>query len=50
MASEVQLLDFSSEEETSKGDDEPEKKKRRKRERIAKMFERNGKATNLAEG
>ena len=50
MSSEVQLLDFSSEEETSKGDDEPEKKKRRKRERIAKMFERDGKATNLAEG
>ena len=50
MSSEVKLQDFSSEEETGKGDDEPEKKKRRKRERIAKMFERDGKATNLAEG
>ena len=50
MSSEVKLLDFSSEEDTGKGDNEPEKKKRRKRERFAKMFERDGKATNLAEG
>ena len=50
MSIEVKLLDFSSEEDTGKGDNEPEKKKRRKRERFAKMFERDGKATNLAEG
>ena len=32
------------------GEGEPEKKKLRKRERVAKMFARDGKATNLAEG
>ena len=32
------------------GEGEPEKKKLRKRERLAKMFDRDGRATNIAEG
>ena len=40
----------SDEEEGESGEGEPEKKKLRKRERVAKMFERDGRATNLAEG
>ena len=40
----------SGEEEGDNGEGEPEKKKLRKRERVAKMFERDGRATNIAEG
>ena len=40
----------SDEEEGESGEGEPEKKKLRKRERVAKMFERDGRATNIAEG
>ena len=32
------------------GEGEPVKKKLRKRERLAKMFDRDGRATNIAEG
>ena len=40
----------SGEMESENGEGEPEKKKLRKRERVAKMFERDGRATNIAEG
>ena len=48
---EKKLLEGASgEEEGDNGEGEPEKKKLRKRERVAKMFERDGRATNIAEG
>ena len=53
MASEDRLCEGGSEEEEEAAETregEPEKKKLRKRERVAKMFERDGRATNLAEG
>ena len=53
MASEDRLCEGGSgeeEEAAENGEGEPEKKKLRKRERLAKMFERDGRATNLAEG
>ena len=57
MTSEDRLLEGESGEEEDAengegeaGEGEPEKKKLRKRERVAKMFARDGKATNLAEG
>jgi len=52
MSSEDRLREGGSdeEEEESGENGEPEKKKLRKRERVAKMFERDGRATNLAEG
>ena len=52
MASEDRLCEGGSgeEEEEAAETSEPEKKKLRKRERVAKMFERDGRATNLAEG
>ena len=54
MASEDRLCEGGSGEEEEEaadtGEGEPEKKKLRKRERVAKMFERDGRATNLAEG
>merc|ERR1712060_190946 len=40
----------SGEEEVEDGEGEPVKKKLRKRERLAKMFDRDGRATNIAEG
>ena len=54
MASEDRLCEGGSgleeEEAVETGEGEPEKKKLRKRETVAKMFERDGRATNLAEG
>ena len=53
MSSEDRLREGGSDEEEESGENgegEPEKKKLRKRERVAKMFERDGRATNLAEG
>ena len=54
MASEDRLCEGGSGEEEEEAaetvEGEPEKKKLRKRERVAKMFERDGRATNLAEG
>ena len=52
MASEDRLCEGGSgeEEEEAAETGEPEKKKLRKRERVARMFERDGRATNLAEG
>ena len=49
---ENKLLEGASGEEgeSENGEGEPEKKKLRKRERVAKMFERDGRATNIAEG
>ena len=51
MTSEERLLERGiGEMEGENGEGEPEKKKLRKRERVAKMFERDGRATNIAEG
>ena len=53
MTSEVKLMESGNDEEeeiAESGEGEPEKKKLRKRERVAKMFERDGRATNIAEG
>ena len=50
---ETSLEGGSGEEEVEDGEGgegEPEKKKLRKRERLAKMFDRDGRATNIAEG
>ena len=54
MTSEERSLEGGSGEEEVEdgegGEGEPEKKKLRKRERLAKMFDRDGRATNIAEG
>ena len=50
---ETSLEGGSGEEEVEDGEGgegEPVKKKLRKRERLAKMFDRDGRATNIAEG